>query len=147
MIEAIQNTSSVFNLLAVVVNAALGVVNVYLFLQNRKERQSRLNRDINIKESELETLRLQHRQEHEDLEANYEGEIRVREYSRADLRTEDDRRREARLFDKQRNEEGRIWAELGHLYELRDGQQGYRIREESKIRRLWNVVRKFFKRI
>lgn len=147
MIETIQNASSFFNLLAGIFNIGLGVVNIYLFIQNREERHSRLGRDIKIKESDLEALRQRHRQEHEDLEASYEGEIRVREFSRADLRTDNDRQREARLFEKQRNEEERIWAELGHLYELRDGQQGYLVQKESKIQQFWNAIRRFFKHV
>ena len=149
--DFVSRTASDFNvlMLAAIVNIILGVLNIYLFIQNRKERRSRLNRDISIKESELEDLRQQHRQEHKDLENDYEGEIRenIHLHTRVDFRTENDRQMEMRLFQRQRNEESRIWAELGHLYELRDGQQGYLVREESKIRRLWNAIRRFFKRI
>ncbi|OGG68506.1 hypothetical protein A3C20_02115 [Candidatus Kaiserbacteria bacterium RIFCSPHIGHO2_02_FULL_55_25] len=147
MIETIQNTSLLFNTLAGVANVILGGLNIYLFIQNRRERHSRLHRDINVKESELEALRLQHRQEREELEANYEGGVRESEFMRVDARTENDRRRFDRMWQRQRGEEEIAFAELGHLYELRDGQQGYFVQQESKIIKPWNAIRKFFKRL
>lgn len=143
-----SQVGSSFNVLTAMVNIVLGVLNIYLFIQNRKERRSRLDRDISIKESELENIRQRHRQEHEDLENDYEGEIRenIHLRTRVDLRTENDRRRFDRLWQNQRNEEERIFAELGHLYELRDGKSVF-LPGEPKTKRFWNNVLRIFKRV
>ena len=130
--------------LSIVALLTLGVsvgLNILQLIRRRKVDKIDLNHKIEMKEIEMEEARDRHGEEHRQLEANYEGEIREREFSRVDARTETDRRNADNLFSRQRREEQKLWSELSHLYALR-GDKIFLL--GSRTDRMKFTVRRFF---
>ena len=66
----------------------------------------------------MEEMNDRHAEEQRKLESEYEGEVKHREFSYVDLRTENDKRNADNLFNRHKHETNKIYAELFHLQEL-----------------------------
>ena len=118
------------------------LIKIYEFIQRRKERLSRLDRDIHIKEVEIETMRHRHLRERVNLEASYEGDYGKRPYGFIDFRTEQDRQRYDQMWQRQRMESEIVWAEYSHLYEQRNGNSSALIPQRGPWSHVQNMKKK-----
>lgn len=133
--------NTVLSIVALLTLAGSLAFNFFQYITHSRINKIDLNHKIELKEIEIEETRERHREEHRQLEANYEGEIREREFSRVDARTETDRRNADNLFSQQRHEEQKLWSELSHLYALR-GDKTFLL--GSRTDRIKFAVRRFF---
>lgn len=104
-------------IIALIVVISFGF-NIFQFARRRKIDKIDLKKKIKLKEIEIEKMRDRHKEEQRQLESQYEGEIRRREFSFADLRTPNDRRNADSLFNRQGYEDKKLYTELFHLQEL-----------------------------
>ena len=131
----------VLNILGILSIPSIGW-GIYLYCQNRKLRRWDAEKELAKQDIEFGRMDARHRREENEILADCEGEIRVRDNISVNTLTVEDNKRLAELHEEQRRERDELFAEITYLQRLLGQDPGSLIGKENIWKRMKRKVRR-----
>lgn len=113
----------------IVMDIILGIIsilsiifNIFLYKEKRKFDIFKIEKDIKLKEIELDELQQKHRKEYNTALFKHKRE---NNNLRADILTSDDKERLQNLWERQKREEDKAWVEYAYLSDLKGDRSSF----------------------